>query len=231
MDKEFSYNYGDCYSNDKFVRMRLDVVKNLLSTYIKEGVKILDIGCYDGSMLVVLKKLGKKIDYTGVDADSFALNIASSRGAKVMKINFENAELTFENNYFDIIIMAEVLEHLRDPAKLIEKAKEILRPNGVILISLPNECTVYHRLKVLLGRGIDGTGFSPGYHLHFPTLNQNNKFVSDYFKIIKVGYWYHLGIGGFLEKIINLIPGFFLKSIVKLWPSFFARGVIYLCRK
>ena len=229
MEKSF-YRYGDYYNEDRFSKMRFDISTELLYPYIENGARILDIGCYDGSMLEALKKFNKKIDYTGIDVDSFALDIALKRGANVKLIDFETMDLPFTDNYFDIVIMAEILEHLRNPAKLIKKAKVILKPTGVILISLPNECTIYHRLKVLLGRGIDGTAFASGYHLHFPTLQQDKEFVMENFKIIKEKHWYHLGVGGFFERMLNVIPEFAIRLIVKIWPALFARGVIYVCQ-
>lgn len=231
MDNEFQYNYGDCYKNDKFVRMRFEIVKNLLSPYLKNGINVLDIGCYDGSMLEVLKKDLRSINYTGLDADGTALEIALLRGAKTMKVNFENDDLPFKETSFDIIVMGEVLEHLRNPARLIKQAQGLLKDGGVIVISLPNECTIYHRLKMLLGKGLDGTGFEPGYHLHFPTLGQGRDFIGNYFKIVEQRYWYHLVVGGIFEKVLNFIPPGILKFIVKIMPSLFARGAIYLCQR
>jgi methionine biosynthesis protein MetW len=233
MNKEFSYNYGDYYHKDKFVRMRFDASINLLKPYIKNRVKVLDIGCYDGSMLEALRAVSNTIDidYTGIDGDLEALDKASKLGVKVKQVNFETADFAFDKECFDVVIMAEVLEHLRDPSKMMQKAKELLKPNGIALISLPNECTIYHRIKVLAGGGIDGTGFEPGYHLHFPTIKQNRKFVSSYFKIIRTEYWYHLGIGGLAERMANFIPEKLIKLSVRSIPSLLARGVIYLCQK
>lgn len=228
MKEEFSYNYGDYYNSDRFVKQRFEISKKLLDPYINERAKILDIGCYDGAMLEVLKHGLRKIDYTGVDTDALALDIALKRGAKISRVNFETADLPFEDCSFDIIIMTEILEHLRNPLKLLEKAKNLLVPDGVILISLPNECTLYHRIKMLFGKGLDGMGFEPGYHLHFPTLRQNKELVSKYFKIIKEEYWYHLGVGGWLENALKIIPEQIVRFIVKLHPPLFARGVIYL---
>lgn len=230
MDNEFSYNYGDLYGNDRFVRMRYNIVCDLLSPYLSIRAKIVDIGCYDGSMFEVLKRSLKNVDYTGIDADKIALEIALHRGAKVMNINFEVDQLPFENNSIDIIIMGEILEHLRDPEKLLKKAQEILKPSGVIVISLPNECTIYHRIKMLLGRGIDGTGFAPGYHLHFPTILQNRQFVQKYFKIIREAYWYHLGLGKF-GVFFDPLLGYLFNTLIKIQPSLFARGCIFLCKK
>jgi len=231
MVKEFSYSYGNYYAKDRFVKMRFDIFKDLLMPYLEKNIKILDIGCYDGAMLEALKSITKDIDYTGVDADLIALTIASNRGAKIIHLNFETATLPFRDNSFDIVIMGEILEHLRNPAKLMEQTKAVLKPGGKILISLPNECTLYHRLKMLLGKGVDGTGFKAGYHLHFPTIQQNRDFVLTYFNIIKQEYWYHLGVGGVIEKLLSLIPKFMIEFFIHVCPSLFARGVIYLCEK
>ncbi|MFC1753747.1 class I SAM-dependent methyltransferase [Thermoproteota archaeon] len=231
MKNEFAYNYGDCYKDDKFVRMRYGIVSQMLSLFLSKDTKILDIGCYDGSMFEVLKKDFNGLEYIGVDADSTALDIARRRGVKTFNINLESGTLPFKKDSFDVIIVGEILEHLRDPSRTLKKTQEILKPEGVILVSLPNECTFYHRLKVMFGRGIDGTGFAPGYHLHFPTLKQNEEFIGEHFKIFAKRYWYHLGVGGVLEKVISIMPSGFWIGVTNLLPSLFARGAIYLCKK
>ncbi len=130
---------------------------------------------------------------------------------------------------FDVILAAEILEHLKDPEKLILQIKNLVKDNGVVLISLPNECTIYHRIKVLFGKGIDGTSFVPHYHLHFPTIRQNDEFVSKHFIVVKKRYWIHLGTGK-LEKLLSRIPLKFWLGLANMLPSLFARGVVYLCR-
>jgi SAM-dependent methyltransferase len=218
--------YGDMYESDKYVRERFGIYKSLLNPFLKKGVKILDIGCY---MADILKILPSHINYYGVDSDYKALEIAKQRGAKTTKVNLETGQIHL-NEKFDIVILAELLEHLKDPEKIIIQAKQLLSEDGVILISLPNECTLYHRFKVLFGKGIDGTGFAPHYHLHFPTLKQNDEFVCKYFKIVEKRYWFHLGIGGFFEKLLLIVPNMVWNGLTNLFPALFARGAIYLCK-
>jgi len=210
---------------DKYSKIRLEILYDLMKPFIKQSVKILDIGCYTGDLL---KFLPSSVDYYGIDDDEKALQIAQKRGAKTIKLNLENEQIPL-GQQFDIIIAAEVLEHLKDPEKLILQVKHLLKEDGVVLISLPNECTIYHRLKVLFGKGIDGTGFAPHYHLHFPTIKQNNEFIGRYFEIIKKHYWVHLGTGK-MEKILSVIPFSLWQKLVNLFPSLLARGVIYLCQ-
>lgn len=215
------------YENDKFVRQRFDMYRVLLNPFLKLRIKILDLGCYSGDFLRILPK---PIEYFGIDSDEKALEIAKQRGAKVFRVDLENESIPLIEKY-DIIIATELLEHLSDPERILLQAKGLLKENGVILISLPNECTAYHRIKMLFGQGIDGTGFSPHYHLHFPTIRQNEEFIGKHFKIIEKRFWFHLGVGGILEKILSIIPGCIWTFLTNSFPSLFARGGIYLCQK
>ena len=53
---------------------------------------------------------------------------------------------------FDVIVCADLLEHLAAPAALLEKAREWLKPGGTLLVSLPNVANVSVRLALLLGQ-------------------------------------------------------------------------------
>jgi len=222
--KNTSLIYGDMYHQDRYVRERFKIYKDLLSKYIKKGTKILDIGGYTGDLLIILPK---GIDYTVVDIDKEALKIARKKGAKTINLDLERKPLPV-NEKFDVIVATEILEHLKDPEKVILQIKKILKKQGVVLVSLPNECTLYHRLKVLLGKGINGTGFAPHYHLHFPTLAQSEEFLRRHFKILKKEYWFHKDPGGLVGRLFNFFPDFLLGALVKFSPSLFARGGIYL---
>lgn len=210
---------------DKYSKIRLQTAANLIKPYLKDSVKILDIGSYTSDLLKILPQ---GIDYYGVDNDAEALKIAKERGAKTCRIDIESQKIPFENKGFDIIIAAEILEHLKDPEKIMSQIKDLLKPDGVVLISLPNECTLMHRINVLFGRGIDGTAFAPHYHMHFPTISQDDELVGKYFRIIEKRYWVHLGDGG-AEKILSKITLKFWYGLVNLFPALFARGIIYLC--
>lgn len=210
---------------DKYVRKRFGIFRGLLSPYLIQGTRMLEIGCYTANLLRFLPPF---VEYFGIDIDENALEIARQRGAKTMKLDLDNEEIPLKQK-FDVIIATEILEHLRDPEKLILEIKCLAEKGGVILISLPNECTIYHRLKVLFGKGIDGTGFAPCYHLHFPTLKQDSEFMEKHFEIVKKSYWVHLGVGK-MEKCLSWIPDRIWTILADLYPSLFARGVIYLCK-
>jgi len=219
--------YGNYFGKDKWARRRFLLSYSLLEPFIKKNVDILDIGCYQADFLKLIKI---PVNYYGVDFDRKALGIAQKRGAKTTIVDLEKDKIPFRKK-FDIIVLTELLEHLKDPQWILAQAAQLLKSSGVVLISLPNECTIYHRLKVLLGKGIDSSGFEPFYHLHFPTLSQNEEFIGKYFKIIKKKYNAHLGLGGFLGKLSFVLPLSFWEILAGALPTLFARGGIYLCQK
>lgn len=217
--------YGDVF-RDKYAKIRFKMYYDLLSSFIRNNTRLLDVGCYTADMVNLMPST---VDYYGIDSDEAALEIAKHRGAEVIKLDLEHEEIPLREK-FDIVVATEVLEHLKDPEKAILQIKKMVKNDGVVLISLPNECTLYHRLKVLLGKGINGTGFAPHYHLHFPTVEQDNEFVGRHFTIVQKRYWVHTGVGGKAEKVLSKIPIRFLTMLAKICPSLFARGIIFLCK-
>jgi len=225
--------YGDLLSSDPYIKKRLGVYLELLKPYLKKGVKILDIGGYTADFLTLLPQ---DVKYFVADFDKEALKIAKERGTVTQTVNLDrDFQKIFPKERFDIVILTEVLEHLIDPASVLIHAKQLLKEDGLMLISLPNENTIYHRIMSLLGFGIDSFAFKLYKHLHMPTITQSRNFVSKHLKIIKETYWYHVGFTAtrtqWLSKITKLVPDSVWQSLAQNFPSLFARGVVFLCQK
>lgn len=224
--------YGDMYQEDKYADLRLQTYAKLLMPYLYEGSKVLDIGCYTARLLDFLPK-DKHLEYWGVDFDEKALEIAKQKGAIIKYVRFDTELLPFQEQ-FDIIVVGEVLEHLINPAKILEQMQQLIKPDGMVLISLPNECTIYHRIMCLFGKGVDSLAFKLYKHLHLPTIKQSEQFISNYFKIIKKAYFINPGGKGskweWLGRIISAIPVGFWQQLGNWFPSLFARGGIYVCK-
>ena len=76
----------------------------------------------------------------------------------------------FEEESFDIVVLADVLEHVRSPEMLLREARALVRPTGSILVSIPNIGHWYGRLKVGLGLfSYDRRGLFDSGHLRFFT--------------------------------------------------------------
>lgn len=106
---------------------------------LRPGEKILDAGCGDGFYLHLLSNLGK-FELVGLDSEPRALKSATKnlKGRRVKLIEGNILKMPFKNNSFDKIVCSEVLEHLQDDLTSLKELKRVLRPGGVLMITVPN---------------------------------------------------------------------------------------------
>jgi methionine biosynthesis protein MetW len=109
-------------------------------TAIYAGDKILDVGCATGDYCIKLKKLG--FECVGIDINQDYVEKARENGIEAHKMDAN--DLGFHDNSFDTLLLFEVLEHVRNPERVLDEAKRVARKN--ILISVPN-CTSFFELK------------------------------------------------------------------------------------
>jgi O-antigen biosynthesis protein len=103
------------------------------------ATRILDVGCGAGGFARSLRaaRSGSKLEIVGVEFCASAAEIAASAVDRLVVGNAEHVELRYEN-YFDCVIFADVLEHLIDPWKMLQRARTLLQRDGTIIASIPN---------------------------------------------------------------------------------------------
>jgi len=94
----------------------------------------------EGGLIISLKDNNEVI---GADVSDSAIKNCQKFGLNVIKANLDKDNLHFQNDYFDIIFAFEVFEHFSNPQQAIEEIHRILKPGGILLISIPNTLT-YH---------------------------------------------------------------------------------------
>jgi len=112
------------------------------------GLRVLDLGCRDGALTSAYLDGN---DVVGVDVDRTALARAAERGIETAWADLDEP-LPLEDASFDVVVVAEVLEHLRLPDRALAEARRVLRPGGVLVGSVPNGFRLKTRLRFLLGR-------------------------------------------------------------------------------
>lgn len=128
------------------------------------GRRVLDVGCADGYLAAILAARGYRV--TGVERPGGA-GEAFPREVKLIEADLD-AGLPALDGSFDYVLCADVLEHLRNPRRLLEQIREGLAPGGVLVASLPNSGNLYFRLNVLAGRfPRHDRGLFDRTHLHF----------------------------------------------------------------
>ena len=150
---------------------------------IPKNKKILDIGCNTGLLGEALKK-NKQCEVWGADYSREAIKLAKKRLDKTIVCDFEK-EIPFKKEKFDIIILADILEHLKNPEDLLLKIKKLLNSGGIILASIPNVANIYVRFNLLFGKwDYKNSGILDKTHLKFFTKKTMIKlFVESGYKI------------------------------------------------
>lgn len=103
----------------------------------KEARRILDVGCGEGILGKRLLEKGVK-EVVGVEIEQAVCEKARENLSIVICGNIEEIDLPFEEKYFDCIVFADILEHLKDPLSVVKKLKKHLKDSGVVVASIPN---------------------------------------------------------------------------------------------
>ncbi|MBN1597130.1 MAG: class I SAM-dependent methyltransferase [Bacteroidales bacterium] len=100
---------------------------------------ILDVGCATGESGDYLLKAGIAKYVIGIEPDNKMASLAKKKLSDVFKGTVENyLEKTKDFERFDYIILGDILEHLVNPWDIVAKIKTCLKPDGKIIISIPN---------------------------------------------------------------------------------------------
>ena len=146
---------------------------------IPRGSKVLEIGCGDGRLANVLS-IRKKCRVFCVEKDFKMARIGNNKCVEILNIDIENAGLPYETGSFDCIVLGNVLEHFKEPSKILTDLKKYLSEKGFIIYSVPNIVNWYSRLTILSGKfEYSETGVFDKTHLRFYDLRSAKKLAID----------------------------------------------------
>lgn len=112
------------------------------------GKTVLDLGCRTGA---VTQHFLPGNHVVGVDVDEAALARAAERGITPVWADVEEP-LPLDDDSFDVVVAGEILEHVRFPDRVVAEVARLLRPDGVLVGSVPNAYRLKNRLAFLAGR-------------------------------------------------------------------------------
>lgn len=113
-----------------------DEVTGIVAGLIAKGERVLDVGCGTGSVTKILADTCET-EVIGIEPDPARAARAISRGLKV-HVGRLSPEMVETIGSFDIVLFADVLEHLANPQAMLLAARDVLRPRGSIIVSIPN---------------------------------------------------------------------------------------------
>jgi O-antigen biosynthesis protein len=197
-------------------------VHQMIIQFIGKNKQVLDVGCSEG----LLSKRMNQNDCTivGIELDAEAALEAKSFCKEVINGDVESVDLKPEYlNYFDVIVFADILEHLKDPLKVLKKFKNYLNDDGCIIVSVPNISNWRIRLQMLFGSfEYSEYGILDCGHLRFFNEKSARKLVNDAGLEISL---FDLSVGD-----VNKFSKIF-HSIGKIKPNLFAFQFLIIARK
>lgn len=121
--------------NPSYIGMRNDIL-NLMPDNVS---KVLDIGCSIGALGKQIKQK-YNVEVVGLEVNKEMALIAKNNVDKVIIADVEalNFNHYFPAGYFDCIIFADILEHLKDPWSVLTNINDMLSGEGVVIASIPN---------------------------------------------------------------------------------------------
>ncbi|HVU73892.1 MAG TPA: methyltransferase domain-containing protein [Mycobacteriales bacterium] len=142
---------GDAHRYDIEVDPESQGSQGKLARLVGRGKKVLDLGCATGGLAQLLTSWDCTV--VGIEADPEAAKLAERWCQRVVVADLDTADVfqLVDGEQFDVVVAGDVLEHLRDPARLLRDLRGVIAPGGYLATSVPNVAHASVRLALLHG--------------------------------------------------------------------------------
>jgi 2-polyprenyl-3-methyl-5-hydroxy-6-metoxy-1,4-benzoquinol methylase len=190
-------------------------------------MRVLDVGCGPGWLAEALRAQGHRV--TGVDLAEEPG--ASDRMEHFVKADLEQGLPDSVGDGFDVVIAADVIEHVRQPDRLLAEMAHRLRPGGTLIASVPNFSHWYPRGRTMLGLfDYDQRGILDTTHLRFFTRRSFTRLVHTCG--LQAVARRHTGLpfdalGVNTGRSVGRLGALVDRALVRAWPTMFAYQFVY----
>jgi SAM-dependent methyltransferase len=191
----------------------------------KKTGRILDVGCGAGGLLHVFEQRGWKV--FGVDTSEKACKLAEKTLGKHV-CNYELKDCNFPDNFFDVIFLNHVIEHMPSPKEELAEMSRILKNDGIVIVFTPNIASYQFEVSGDKWLHLD----IPRHVIFYSPQTISRLFANNGFKVVKINFpifdfpfdlYFSLKIK---IETKNILPDFilspplhFISLVVKLLPA------------
>jgi len=120
----------------------------MFSLLPQKNGKLLDVGCGTGAIGDELRKRGFEV--TGLDFSEVAISKCRDKKMEARVCDVDKEGLPFPDESFDVVWGGDIIEHLFDPIFVLKEAFRVLKKDGALIISVPNNFPLNKRIKLCL---------------------------------------------------------------------------------
>ena len=191
---------------------------SIIERWVEEGTKVLDLGCGNGEILFELKKT-KKITGLGVEIEENNIEQCLLKNINVIEQNIDDGLINFSNNSFDVVILSQTIQVLKNPNTALE---EITRIGKTCIVTIPNFGHWRSRIGLLISGKMPVTNPLPDSwygtpNIHLCTLKDFENLCND------------LSIS--IEERVAINSSNKNKWYLNIWPNLFSASAIYKISK
>ena len=195
--------------------------------------RILDVGCGEGIAAARLAEAGNRV--TGVDVLPAPKNLDRLERYVCWDLSNGLDPGLFPGERFEKILLMDVLEHMAAPESVLRPCRDLLEPNGQVIISVPNVANITVRLMLLLGRfDYQPRGILDSTHLRFFTRRTARRMIRDCgFEIVKevaTAMPIELALGVAPENPLMRAANLLLRAGTRLMPRLLGYQWIFVAR-
>jgi 2-polyprenyl-3-methyl-5-hydroxy-6-metoxy-1,4-benzoquinol methylase len=192
---------------------------------IKENDYVLDIGCGSGYFLSKISE--KTTNIQGLESNDLAIEKCREKNIPVIKSDIQ----AFSKNnvgVFDVVCAFQVLEHINDVKSFIESSLRVLKPQGKLIIGVPNNNPYLHKYDIYHTLNL------PPHHIGLWSEKSLRKLTCFFpMKIFKLDiepnfsydYWFNIQTSYFLRFLRNVCVGGFFKRLIYIILKKFNRFI------
>ena len=197
---------------------------------------VLDVACGEGFLAEQLKAIGNRV--TGVDARPAPARPAAFDAyiQQTISADFRAVIDQLGGRRFDRVLLLDVLEHLENPAQVLRDCGEVVRPDGRLIVSLPNVANLTVRLGLMFGRfNYADRGVLDRTHRHFYTWKSARRLLEDTGWVVELQRATVMPIelvtGWSQSNLLMRAVAPVLRATTRALPRFFGYQVVIVARR
>lgn len=215
-------------------RIQNKIAIDLMKKYIfkknnKKEMKLLDVGSCDN---IISFFLPKNIKYYSLELPKEEQDEELREFEHEIRFNLDNGKIPIRNNFFDVVVCLDTLEHTMFPRKVLQEFKRITKKNGFFVISLPNEYNfllrIYYLFAIKTRTEIPWDVVEFHQHIQKPRVCDIINLLYDNFKIQDIKYHWE-SRASYRSRFFAMIDKF-INGLAQIYPDLFARDVVAVCK-